>query len=46
MLLTRTAGSVVVDLAAETGGNCELTVPGKRVNHNGVTILGYTVSRW
>lgn len=33
-------GSVVVDLAAERGGNCELTVPGERVDHNGVTILG------
>jgi len=33
-------GSVVVDLAAERGGNCELTKPGERVDHNGVTILG------
>jgi len=33
-------GSVVVDLAAERGGNCELTVPGERVDHNGVVILG------
>lgn len=33
-------GSVVVDLAAETGGNCELTSPGKEVVHRGVTILG------
>jgi NAD(P) transhydrogenase subunit alpha len=33
-------GSVVVDLAAERGGNCELTEPGQRVDHNGVTILG------
>ncbi len=33
-------GSVVVDLAAERGGNCELTVPGERVEHNGVVILG------
>jgi len=33
-------GSVVVDLAAERGGNCELTVPGERVDHNGVLILG------
>lgn len=33
-------GSVVVDLAAERGGNCELTAPGERVNHKGVTILG------
>ncbi len=35
-------GSVVVDLAAEQGGNCELTEPGKEVTHNGVTIVGYT----
>jgi H+-translocating NAD(P) transhydrogenase len=35
-------GSVLVDLAAESGGNCELTTPGKIVVHNGVTIIGYT----
>ena len=35
-------GSVVVDLAAEQGGNCELTVPGQEIVHNGVSILGYT----
>ena len=35
-------GSVVVDLAAEQGGNCDLTQPGKVVNHNGVTLIGYT----
>ncbi len=35
-------GSVIVDLAAENGGNCELTVPGQEVVHNGVTIIGYT----
>jgi NAD(P) transhydrogenase subunit alpha len=35
-------GSVVVDLAAEQGGNCELTQPGKVVTHNGVTIVGHT----
>jgi NAD(P) transhydrogenase subunit alpha len=35
-------GSVVVDLAAETGGNCELTVPGEVVDHGGVTIDGTT----
>lgn len=36
-------GSVVVDLAAEQGGNCELTVPGERaVSDNGVVVLGYT----
>lgn len=35
-------GSVIVDLAAEQGGNCELTKPGEAVVHEGVTILGYT----
>jgi NAD(P) transhydrogenase subunit alpha len=33
-------GSVVVDLAAERGGNCELTKPDEVVVHRGVTILG------
>jgi NAD(P) transhydrogenase subunit alpha len=33
-------GSIVVDLAAERGGNCELTRPGEEVLHNGVLILG------
>ncbi len=33
-------GSVVVDIAAERGGNCELTHPGQTVLHNGVSILG------
>ncbi len=35
-------GSVVVDLAAEQGGNCELTVPGEVVERHGVTLIGYT----
>lgn len=35
-------GSVIVDLAAETGGNCELTQPGKVIDHKGVTIIGTT----
>lgn len=35
-------GSVIVDLAAENGGNCELTQPGKVIVHNGVSIVGYT----
>jgi len=35
-------GSVVVDLAAERGGNCELTKPGEVVVHKGVSIVGYT----
>ena len=33
-------GSVIVDLAAETGGNCELTEPGEEVERDGVTIVG------
>jgi NAD(P) transhydrogenase subunit alpha len=33
-------GSVIVDLAAERGGNCELTKPDQMVTHKGVTILG------
>jgi NAD(P) transhydrogenase subunit alpha len=46
ILVTRAAvegmrpGSVIVDLAAETGGNCELTQVGTQVVHKGVTILG------
>ena len=35
-------GSVIVDLAAEQGGNCELTEPGKVATHHGVTVIGYT----
>ncbi|HET9992151.1 MAG TPA: Re/Si-specific NAD(P)(+) transhydrogenase subunit alpha [Kofleriaceae bacterium] len=35
-------GSVVVDLAAEQGGNCEYTVPGETVVQHGVTIVGFT----
>jgi NAD(P) transhydrogenase subunit alpha len=34
------AGSVVVDIAAEQGGNCELTKPGERIIVDGVTIIG------
>jgi NAD(P) transhydrogenase subunit alpha len=34
------AGSVIVDLAAERGGNCELTKAGENVLYNGVTIIG------
>jgi len=33
-------GSVIVDLAAERGGNCELTVPGQTVESGGVTVIG------
>jgi len=34
------SGTVIVDLAAESGGNCELTEPGSTVNHNGVIVDG------
>jgi NAD(P) transhydrogenase subunit alpha len=40
MVSAMPAGSVIVDIAAERGGNCELTNPGETVVHNGVTILG------
>ncbi len=40
MIRSMRPGSVVVDLAAETGGNCELTRPGETVVEAGVTILG------
>lgn len=33
-------GSVIVDVAAPTGGNCELTVPGETVVHHGVSVIG------
>ncbi len=33
-------GSVIIDLASEQGGNCELTEDGKLISHNGVSILG------
>jgi NAD(P) transhydrogenase subunit alpha len=33
-------GSVIIDLAAESGGNCELTQPGETVEHHGVVIAG------
>jgi NAD(P) transhydrogenase subunit alpha len=36
------AGSVIVDIAAETGGNCELTQPGEVIQAHGVTIVGTT----
>ncbi len=35
-------GSVIIDLAAESGGNCELTKPDQTVRHNGVAIIGPT----
>jgi NAD(P) transhydrogenase subunit alpha len=42
MVQTMQPGSVIVDMAAEQGGNCELTVPGQAVVKHGVTIIGYT----
>jgi NAD(P) transhydrogenase subunit alpha len=42
MVKSMKAGSVIVDMAAEQGGNCELTVPGEVVVCHGVTIIGYT----
>lgn len=43
MVAAMKPGSVVVDLAAERGGNCDLTVPDEKiVTRNGVTIVGYT----
>jgi NAD(P) transhydrogenase subunit alpha len=33
-------GSVIVDIAADSGGNCELTEPGKDIDHNGVVVCG------
>lgn len=40
MIPTMKRGAVIVDLAAEAGGNCELTRPGEEVHQDGVTILG------
>jgi NAD(P) transhydrogenase len=40
MLGAMKPGSVIVDLAAEAGGNCEATVPGKLAKYHGVTIIG------
>jgi NAD(P) transhydrogenase subunit alpha len=42
MVRSMKAGSVIVDMAAEQGGNCELTEPGKVVTKHGVVIIGYT----
>jgi len=46
VIITRTMveamapGSVIVDLAAERGGNCEVTRPGETITHQGVTVIG------
>ncbi|KAK3328217.1 NAD(P) transhydrogenase beta subunit-domain-containing protein [Cercophora scortea] len=42
MVETMKPGSVIVDMAAEVGGNCEKTVPGQMVTYNDVKIIGYT----
>jgi len=42
MVASMKDGSVIVDLAAEQGGNCELTEPGEVAKRNGVSIIGYT----
>ena len=42
MVRSMKAGSVIVDMAAEQGGNCELTEPGQAVVKHDVTIIGYT----
>ncbi len=42
MVESMKSGSVIVDLAAEQGGNCELTEPNEVVNRHGVTLIGYT----
>lgn len=41
MVKSMKAGSVIVDLAAEAGGNCELTEPGEVAEQHGVKIVGY-----
>lgn len=42
MVKSMKAGGVVVDLAAEQGGNCELTESGQLVKKHGITLIGYT----
>ncbi len=42
MVVSMKNGSVVVDLASEQGGNCEVTKPGEVSHYQGVTIVGYT----
>ncbi|KAK1144427.1 hypothetical protein N8T08_005580 [Aspergillus melleus] len=42
MIAAMKPGSVVVDLAAEAGGNCEATIPGQLATYKDVTVIGYT----
>lgn len=37
-------GSVIVDLAAEAGGNCEATVPGELAIYDGVKVIGMSIT--
>jgi NAD(P) transhydrogenase subunit alpha len=41
MVKSMSPGSVIVDLASERGGNCELTQPGEKIVAHGVTIIGW-----
>ncbi len=41
MVASMKPGSVIVDLASDSGGNCEATKSGERISVNGVTVLGY-----
>lgn len=43
MVAAMKQGSVIVDLAAETGGNCEATRPGQVNVHRGVTVIGMEI---
>jgi NAD(P) transhydrogenase len=45
MLAAMHPGSVIVDLAAEAGGNCEATVPGELAKYEDVTVIGKPVLR-
>ena len=40
MIAAMKPGSVVVDLAAEAGGNCEVTIPGQLTSYKDVTVIG------
>ncbi|KAL4904252.1 hypothetical protein BDW74DRAFT_154516 [Aspergillus multicolor] len=42
MVVAMKPGSVIVDLAAEAGGNCEATIPGQLTTYHDVTVIGYT----
>ena len=44
MVAAMKQGSVIVDLAAEAGGNCEATRPGQVHVHRGVTVIGMFIS--